>query len=88
LRSSKVATAKLNGIDPHAYLAHVLKHLPSAKSADLGTLLTILVPEQDIGSRPLRPVARVGQRLASRRLDQVPSGAERPYPVIQQHPLT
>jgi hypothetical protein len=34
-----IETAKLNGVDPHAYLAYVLERLPSAKAADLDALL-------------------------------------------------
>lgn len=34
-----IETAKLNGVDPHAYLTHVFEQLPSATSADLDALL-------------------------------------------------
>jgi len=34
-----IETAKLNGIDPHAYLTHLFERLPSAKAADLDSLL-------------------------------------------------
>lgn len=34
-----IETAKLNGIDPHAYLVDVLTRLPSAKARDLDALL-------------------------------------------------
>lgn len=34
-----IETAKLNGIDPHAYIAYVLERLPSAKAADLDSML-------------------------------------------------
>lgn len=34
-----IESAKLNDVDPHAYLAHVLERLPSAKAADLDALL-------------------------------------------------
>jgi transposase len=34
-----IESAKLNGVDPHAYLAHVLERLPSAKAVDLDSLL-------------------------------------------------
>jgi transposase len=36
---SLIETAKLNGIDPHAYLTHVLTKLPTAKAKDLDALL-------------------------------------------------
>ena len=34
-----IETAKLNGVDPHAYLTHVLTKLPMAKAKDLNALL-------------------------------------------------
>lgn len=34
-----IESAKLNDVEPHAYLAHVLERLPSAKAADLDALL-------------------------------------------------
>lgn len=34
-----IETAKLNGVNPHAYLTHVLTKLPSAKAKDLDALL-------------------------------------------------
>ena len=34
-----IETAKLNGVDPHAYLVHVLTALPTAKIKDLDALL-------------------------------------------------
>ena len=34
-----IETAKLNGVNPHAYLTHVLTELPSAKARDLDALL-------------------------------------------------
>jgi transposase len=34
-----IETAKLNGVDPHAYLTHIFERLPSAKLADLDALL-------------------------------------------------
>jgi transposase len=36
---SLVATAKAQGLDPHAYLTEVLRHLPSTKDKDIDTLL-------------------------------------------------
>jgi len=36
---SLIETAKLNGVDPHAYLNHVLTKLPTAKAKDLDALL-------------------------------------------------
>jgi transposase len=34
-----IETAKLNGVNPHAYLTHVLTQLPTAKAKDLDALL-------------------------------------------------
>jgi hypothetical protein len=34
-----IETAKLNGVNPHAYLTHVLTMLPTAKAKDLDALL-------------------------------------------------
>ena len=34
-----IETAKFNGVDPHAYLTHIFERLPSAKAADLDSLL-------------------------------------------------
>ena len=34
-----IETAKLNGVNPNAYLTHVLTALPSAKARDLDALL-------------------------------------------------
>ena len=34
-----IETAKLNGVNPHAYLTHVLTKLPTAKANDLNALM-------------------------------------------------
>ena len=34
-----IESAKLNGVDPHAYLTHIFERLPSAKAVDLDSLL-------------------------------------------------
>lgn len=36
---SLIETAKLNGVDPHAYLVHLLTQLPTAKAKDLDALM-------------------------------------------------
>ena len=38
-----VETAKANGLDPHAYLTHVFKHLPRARTEDA---VRALLPQQ------------------------------------------
>ena len=35
------ATAKANGIEPHAWLTHVLTRLPTTKDRDIDTLLPL-----------------------------------------------
>ncbi|WP_343883866.1 transposase domain-containing protein, partial [Rhodanobacter caeni] len=38
---SLIATAKANGIEPHAWLTDVLTRLPTTKDRDLHTLLPL-----------------------------------------------
>ena len=36
---SLIQSARLNGLEPHAYLSDVLKRLPTCKASEIGTLL-------------------------------------------------
>lgn len=46
---SLLATAKANGLEPHAWLTDVLTRLPTTKDRDIVTLLPI--PQADVRSQ-------------------------------------